>query len=129
MLKIRYALLCIEYQRTAHPPLILEFQPRFLCPKAWYLAQAFVLSSSGSSYISGFQLTLEAGDISVGIVTKLYDMIILTSLKGPDQLWCPRTFQFIEYQGLLPLGQGGQKVKLTTLLHLVLRLRIIDSSV
>ena len=68
MLIIWYVLLCTEYQTdiTSSPCSGDSAVIWLLC-----LAQAFVLSSSGLSDISEYQLKLEAGHISVCTVTKI----------------------------------------------------------
>jgi len=44
----------------------------------------------------------------------------------PDWLWDPPSLLTNGYQELFPVGQNGQVMKLTTHLHLVLRLRTCD---
>jgi hypothetical protein len=42
----------------------------------------------------------------------------------PDQYWKPHSLLLNGYQELFPLGYGNQSIRLTTQLHLVLRLRM-----
>jgi hypothetical protein len=42
------------------------------------------------------------------------------STQRPDRLWGPSILTSSEYRGLLPWGQSGRDVRLTTILHLLL---------
>jgi hypothetical protein len=51
---------------------------------------------------------------------------ILSSTERPDRLWGPSSLLYNGYRGQFPRGVKRQGVNLTTHLHLVLRLRVVE---
>jgi len=98
-------------------PLHLFCYTRLLKPNVYMLTNKHTLQSSVSQSVS---VAIEYGlDDQSSIPDR--DRFF-PSPPRPDRLWSPHALLSIGYQRLFPRGKSGRGVKMTTHLHLMLRL-------